>query len=592
MTNIKRAITLVWQSSPNWMIANVIFNVIQSILPLTLLYIIKLIVDRIAVSISINDKQQIFGDITFLLINAGAIVLWINFNTVIAEICSTTLSQRVTDYMQVTIFRKAIAIDLESYESAEKQDILERAKWEAPHRPTRMLSNLTTAFQNIISLTVISGLLLSLNWVIFVILLVASIPTMFIRFWQSKFLYKWQRRQTEIERKANYFGHLILGYQPAKEIRLFGLGDVFIQRFYQLRQQLFKEKLAITVRQSLMRLITQGCTELLMIGTYLFIIHQTIYGKFQLGDLVLYSQAFQRGQNGLKDLIASLGGLHENNLFLSDIFDFLALPNGMYETMQPKPVPSKMQKGIVFENVSFQHQNSSRKAIKQVNLKIAPQEIVALVGENGSGKTTLVKLFCRLYDVTSGSITIDGVNIQNFAINDLQRQISVIFQDYTCYQLTAKENIWVGNIDLSPNSPKIMEASQYSGADTVIKNLPQEYETLLGKWFQGGEELSGGQWQKIALARAFLRDAQLVILDEPTSSMDAYAEAAVFQKFREIMGNRAVLLITHRLANVRTADRIYVLHEGEIVESGTHDQLMSLNGKYADLFTTQSKNYQ
>ena len=332
---------------------------------------------------------------------------------------------------------------------------------------------------------------------------------MFIRFWQSKFLYKWQRRQTEIERKANYFGHLILGDQPAKEIRIFGFGDVFIQRFYQLRQQLFKEKLAITVQQSLMRLITQGCTGLLMIGTYLFIIHQTIYGKFQLGDLVLYSQAFQRGQNGLKDLIASLGGLHENNLFLSDIFDFLALPNGMHETMQPKPVPSKMQKGIVFENVSFQHQNSSRKAIKQVNLKILPQEVVALVGENGSGKTTLVKLLCRLYDVTGGSITMDGVNIKNFAIKDLQRQISVIFQDYTRYQLTAKDNIWVGNIDLSPNSEKIMEASEHSGADSVIKSLPQEYETLLGKWFQGGEELSGGQWQKIALARAFLRDAQL-----------------------------------------------------------------------------------
>ncbi|MEA5550662.1 ABC transporter ATP-binding protein [Anabaena cylindrica UHCC 0172] len=591
MTNIQRAISLVWQSSPNWMVANVIFNVIQSILPLALLYIIKLIVDRIAASISIIDKQQIFTDITFLLINAGAIIFWINFNTVISEICSTTLSQRVTDYMQVTIFKKAIAIDLESYESPEKQDILERAKWEAPNRPTRMLNNLTTAFQNIVSLTVISALLISLNWRLFVILLVVSIPTIFIRFRQSKSMYKWQRHQTEIERKANYFGHLLLGDQPAKEIRLFGLGNAFIQRFYQLRQQLFKEKLAITLRQSLTRLFIQGFISLLMIATYLFIIHQTIYGKFQLGDLVLYGQAFQRGQNSLKELISSVGGLHENNLFLSDIFDFLALPNGMNETINPQPVPS-MEKGIVFNNVSFQYQNSSRKAIKQVNLKIAPKEVVALVGENGSGKTTLVKLFCRLYDVTSGSITIDGVNIQDFAINDLQRQISVIFQDYTCYQLTVKENIWVGNIELSPNSPKIMEASQYSGADAVIKSLPGEYETLLGKWFKGGEQLSGGQWQKIALARAFLRDAQLVILDEPTSSMDAYAEESVFQKFREIMHDRAVLLISHRLATVRTADRIYVLHKGEIVESGTHDQLMSLNGKYADLFTTQAKNYQ
>ncbi|MEA5619911.1 ABC transporter ATP-binding protein [Cronbergia sp. UHCC 0137] len=592
MKNIKRAINLVWQSSPKWMIANITFNFIQSILPIGLLYIIKLIVDRIALSISIKNKQEIFADIILLLINAGVIILWNNLNTVITELCSTTLAQKVTDYMQIKIFQKAIAIDLESYESPEKQDILERATWEAPHRPTRMLSNLTTAFQNVVSLIVISGILISLNWRLFAILLLASIPTMFIRFWQSKSIYKWQRRQTEIERKANYFGHLLLGDQPAKEIRLFNLGDFFIQRFYHIRQQLFKEKLVITIRQSLMRLISQGFTGLLMIATYLFIIHQTIYGKFQLGDLVLYSQAFQRGQNALRELISSLSGLHENNLFLSDIFNFLALKNGIDETMYPKPMPSKIQQGIVFDNVSFRHQNSSRKAIKQVNLKIAPKEVIALVGENGSGKTTLVKLLCRLYDVTSGSITIDGINVKDFKINDLQRQISVIFQDYNCYQLTAKENIWLGNIDLSPDSPKIIESSQYSGADAIIKDLPQEYETQLGKWFKGGEQLSGGQWQKIALARAFLRDAQLVILDEPTSSLDAYGEAAVFQKFREIMGDRAVLLITHRLANVKTADRIYVLHEGEIVESGTHDQLMSLNGKYADLFTIQAKNYQ
>lgn len=592
MLKIKRAVVLVWQSAPGWTAVSVALIIIQSILPLTLLYLIKLIVDDIGSSINITDKADIFSHILFLMMNAGIVMTLINLIAVITELTSTTLSQRVTDHMQVILYKKAIEIDLESYESPQYQDILERAKWEAPHRPTRMLNNLTSVGQSIISLLAIAGLLISLHWGLIGALVLVSFPMMFIRIRQSRVMHKWHRHQAEVERKANYYGHLLLGDSPAKEIRLFDLGNLFIKRVYELRQQLFQEKLAIATRQAISRLIAQGIAGIVILVTYGFIIHQTIYGRFKLGDLVLYSQAFQRGQGALKDLISNLAGLHENNLFLTELYELLELKPNVIEPAHPKLVPRPMRQGVVFKDVSFQYQNSTRKAIKHVDLTIGSGEIIALVGENGSGKTTLVKLLCRLYDVTEGSITIDGINLRHFSVTDLHRQISVIFQDYTRYQLTIEDNIWLGNVEVPVNPEKITQAAQQSGADAVIQRLPQGYDTLLGKWFKGGEELSGGQWQKIALARAFLRDAQLVVLDEPTSAMDAKAEAEVFQKFRELMRDRSALLITHRLSTVKMADRIYVMHHGSIVESGTHAQLMAQRGTYAHLFETQAKNYQ
>jgi ATP-binding cassette, subfamily B, bacterial len=592
MLKIKRAVILVWESAPGWTSAHVAVNTIQSVLPLVSIYIIKLIVDDIALRLNTSDQAQGFDRILWLLVAAGLIMFLTNCNSVIAEISSTTLSQRVTDRMQKILYQKAIEIDLESYESPQHQDILERAKWEAPHRPTQMLHNLTTGGQSVISLLAIAGLLISLHWGLICILLFASIPTIALRFRQSKVMYQWHRRQTEIERKANYLGHLLLGNQSAKEIRLFNLGHMLIDRFVQIRQQLLQEKLSIIVRQAIPKLIVQGGTAIVTLGTYGFIIHQTMDGKFQLGDLVLYSQVFQRAQGAVHSAISSLSSLHENNLFLNDLFEFLALQPTIITPTHPKLVPRSIQQGIVFEDVSFQYQNSTRKAIDRVNLTIAPGEIIALVGENGCGKTTLAKLLCRLYDPTNGRIVIDGIDLKQFSVTDLHRQIGVMFQDFTCYQFTVADNIWLGNIERPLTPARIAEAARQSGADTTIQNLPQGYETLLGKWFKGGEELSGGQWQKIALSRAFLRDAQLVILDEPTSAMDAHAEEEVFQRFRDLMRDRSALLITHRLATVKMADRIYVMHQGKIVESGTHNRLMELGGTYAHLFETQAKNYQ
>ncbi|MBD1859235.1 MULTISPECIES: ABC transporter ATP-binding protein [Leptolyngbya] len=592
MLKINRAVTLVWQSSPFWTTIHSFVAIVQTLLPLIQLYLIKLIVDSIASSLKGTSQSQNFNHILFLLMGTGIVMLLTNFAAVIAELVSTTLSQRVTDYMQVVLYRKAIEIDLESYENPQYQDILERAKWEAPHRPTRMLNNLTSIGQSALSLIVVAGLLITMHWGLISILVVASMPMMLLRVQQSKALYKWQRHQTELERKANYFGHLLLGDSPAKEIRLFNIGNLLIEWVQELRQQLLREKLALITRQASARLLMQGITSLAVLAAYGFMIEQTLQGKFQLGDLVLYSQALQRGQGALKDLIGNLASLHENHLFLADLYEFLAIQPTIAKPLHPTTVPNPFRRGIVFENVSFRYQNSARFALKHINLSIQPGEVIALVGENGSGKTTLVKLLTRLYDVTEGRITIDGIDIRHFSPDDLHRQISVIFQDYTRYQFSAQDNIWLGNIELPITSDRIVQSAHQSGADAVIQTLPQGYNTLLGKWFKGGEELSGGQWQKIALARAFLREAQLVVLDEPTSAMDAKAEAEVFQKFRDLMRDRSALLITHRLSTVKMADRIYVMDQGRITESGTHDQLMARRGTYAHLFEIQAKHYQ
>lgn len=592
MLRIKRAILLVWNSSPRWTAIHIAIAILQTIFPLLLIFLTKLIVDYISINLKAIDSTWNFHHILLLIILVGMVMMLMNFTVIAAELASTTLGQKVTDYMQVVLYRKAITIDLEAYEDPHQQDILERAKWEAPYRPTGILNDLTSIGQNSLSIVAIAGILVALHWGLIGILALASMPMVLMRVRQSKELYKWQRHQTELERKAGYFGHLMLSGSPAKEIRLLNIGYLLIEWAQELRHQLLQGKLAIAMHQAKVRLLGQGITTIVVLGAYTFIIYQTLEGVLQLGDLVLYSQVFQRGQNALKSLITSLASLHENHLFLADLYEFLSLEPIITEPVLPQRVPCPIGQGIVFENVSFRYKNSSRHAIHKVNLSIRPGEVVALVGENGSGKTTLVKLLCRLYEVSSGRITIDGKDLRDFSIADLRRQISVIFQDYNCYQLNAKENIWLGNIELPFSSDRMLQAAQWSGADEVIRTLPQGYHTLLGKWFKGGEELSGGQWQKIALARAFLREAQLVVLDEPTSAMDARAEAEVFQKFRDLMRDRAALLITHRLSTVKMADCIYVLHQGSIVESGTHEELMALQGTYAHLFQTQARNYQ
>jgi ATP-binding cassette subfamily B protein len=362
-------------------------------------------------------------------------------------------------------------------------------------------------------------------------------------------------------------------------------------RFRDLRRKLRGEKLGIAARRSVADLVAQTSATVAIYGSFAFIAYQTVQGVITLGDLVMYFMAFQRGQGFLQEMLSGLAGLYEDNLFLSNLYEFLDLKPKVVEPAHASPVPRPMQTGIVLNHVSFQYPTGARKVLEDVSLSIRPGEVVALVGENGSGKTTLVKLLCRLYDPTGGTITIDGMDLRRFETAALRREFSVLFQDYAQYHLTARENIWFGNTALPPDHERVVAAARDSGADDVIRGLPKGYETILGKLFEDGEELSIGEWQKVALSRAFLRDAQIIILDEPTSSLDAKAEYTIFQNFRKLAEGRTAILISHRFSTVRMADRIYVLKEGRIIEGGTHEELVSVGGTYARLFEMQAQHY-
>jgi ATP-binding cassette subfamily B protein len=585
------ALRLVWQSSPGWTIARVALVAVQGILPLLSIYLAKLIVDTVAAGITTPDKAIAFRQVMLFLVLAGAVTIFTMLCTSLTELVQTAHSQRVTDYMQGIIHAKSIEADLEYYENAKYYDALQRAQQEAPYRPPQILNRLAQVGQNGISLLAMVGLLISLHWGIVVILFVAAIPAVLVRIKYSRLFYHWQRKQTPMERQSMYLGWMLTGDQFAKEIRLFDLGSFFSQWYLQIRKQLYKERLAIATGRSFSYFFAQATAGILVFAIFAYIIYQTIQGVLLLGDLVLYYQALQRGQNNLRGLLTSISGLYEDNLFLANLYEFLDLKPKVVEPAHPKLMPRPMQSGMVFDRVSFQYPDTTRQTLKDINLAVRPGETIALVGENGSGKTTLIKLLCRLYDPTSGSITVDGIDLSQFKIADLRRQIGVIFQDYAKYYFTAEENIRLGNIDIPKGHENIVAAARRSGADEVITRLPKGYDTILGKLFDQGEELSIGQWQKVALARAFLRDSQVIVLDEPTSAMDPKAEYEVFKKFRELIKDQAAILITHRLATVRMADRIYVMDRGSIVESGTHEELMQLKGTYAHLFEIQARNY-
>lgn len=586
-----RALRFVWRSAKGWTIASGILLVVQGILPLLPLYLMKLIVDAATAGLAAPDKGAVFRQVLFLVVLMGAATLAAALFRAIAGLVAEAQSLAVTDHMSDVLHAKSADVDLEYYESAHYYDTLHRAQREAPYRPTHLVNGLVQIGQNGISLLAMAGLLFLFHWIVAVILFVAVLPGVAVRLGYAGTMYRWQREQTSTERHAGYLNWMLTGGGHAKEIRLFDLGPLLMRRFRDLRRKLRGERLGIAARRSVAELAAQTGATAAIYGSLAFIAYRTVQGTNTLGDLVMYYQAFQRGQGFLQGMLGGLAGIYEDNLFLSNLHEFLDLKRQVVEPAHALPVPRPMKTGIVLDHVGFQYPAGARTVLEDVSLAIRPGEVVALVGENGSGKTTLVKLLCRLYDPTGGTITLDGVDLRRFETAALRREFSVLFQDYAQYHLTARENIWFGNTALPPDDGRIVAAARDSGADGVIRGLPRGYDTVLGKLFEEGEELSVGEWQKVALSRAFLRDAQILVLDEPTSSLDAKAEQAVFENFRKLASGRTVLLISHRFSTVRMADRIYVLHEGRILEGGTHEELIRNGGTYAHLFETQARQY-
>ncbi len=585
------ALRLIWRSTPGWTVANAALVVVQGVLPLANLYLLKLLIDSVTASVGAADQGAALNRVLLYVVLMAAFTLLNTVIGLVAGIISQTQAMIVTDYMQDIVHAKSVAIDLEFYESPEFYDTLRRAQGEASMRPMRILQGLLQLGRDAVSLLAISGLLLSFNWVFVVVLLAAVAPGFVVRIWYSGTLYRWQRARTATERKTWYYTWMLTGEQHAKEIRLFGLGDLFMDRFRDLRQRLRFERLRLARRQALFSFGAQLTSTVAIYGAYAVIAHRALSGAISLGDLVMAFQAFQRGQGYLQSALQSLAGLYEDNLFIADLDEFLRLEPHVVSPAHPKLFPRPLKRGVAFEDVSFTYPGGTRQALCDITLTIRPGEKIALVGENGSGKTTLIKLLCRLYDPTEGRITLDGVDLRDLAVTDLRRAISVIMQDYVQYNLTVEDNIWFGDVSAPPERAHIARVAHESGAHEVVARLPREYDTVLGKMFQDGEQLSIGEWQKIALARAFLRDAEIIILDEPTSSLDARAEYEVFRKLHALTQGQTAITISHRFSTVRTADRIVVLDNGRIVEHGPHEALLRQGGQYAHLFTLQASQY-
>jgi ATP-binding cassette subfamily B protein len=589
--HLGRAVSLVWRNTRGLTIAAFALLLLQGILPLVSLYLMKLIVDAVTFGITAPDKSRAFGHVALLVGLAGLAGLVGALCNSASNLINEAQSQVITDRVSDILHAKSVEIDLEYYENPKYFDTLHLAQQEAPSRPTRIVNGLVQVGQNGISLAAMAGLLFSFHWAVAAILFAAVVPGIWVRLKYSGTLYRWQRERTPAERRSWYYHWMLTGDQHAKEVRLFNLGSLFIQRYRELRGKLRREKLEIARKRSAAELAAQAGATLAVFGSYAFIAFRTVNGAITLGDMVMYTQAFLRGQGFLQQILSGLAGLYEDNLFLSNFYEFLGLRPKVIDPSRPMAVPKPMRRGIVFDRVGFSYPGSGRKVLDDISLTIRPGEHVALVGENGAGKTTLVKLLCRLYDPSSGGIALDGVDLRRYEAAAWRSGISVILQDYARYHMTAAENIWFGDVGLTPDDQRIAEAARQSGADAVIRKLPLKYQTLLGKWFEDGEELSIGEWQKVALARAFLRDSQIIVLDEPTSSLDAAAEYEVFKRFRELAEGRTAVLISHRFSTVRMADRIFVLEDGRIRDSGAHDDLIRRGGTYARLFESQARSY-
>jgi ATP-binding cassette subfamily B protein len=590
-TRLSDAVRIVWRCGSGLTLVNLFLLILQGLLPLAGLYIIKLLIDAVSSAITAPDKAMAFERVIFLIVLVGAVFILTYLCRTASAAVQEALQQIASDQINDLLHAKSIELDLEYYESSDYYDKLDLAKREAPFRPTLIVRNLATVVESSVSLIALGGLLCSFHWSIPAILFFAILPGAIVRSRYGDVLHKWRVRSSHLERRASYLHNLLLEDRHVKEIRLFNLGSLLKDRFLKIRNQLLKERLKIITKRSFGSLVIVVGGTLAVVGCYTFISYRTVYGVTTLGDLVMYLGAFQRGHQVLHLLISAMIELYENSLFITSLYDFLNLKSHIIEPANPQPVSFPMQRGISFHNVSFCYPNTSTTVLRDINLTIKPGEVIGLVGENGSGKTTLVKLLCRFYDPTEGSITLDGVDFREFETTALRRHISMIFQDYGRFHTTIRENIWFGDITLPYDDQNIAEAAIKAGADEMISGFKKGYDTVLGKWFEYGEELSIGELQKLALARAVFRNAQIMLLDEPTSSLDSKAEYKLFQRFRQLASGRTVILISHRLSTLKMTDLIYVLRDKTIVESGSHNELVANGGTYAELFETQAQAY-
>lgn len=586
----RRILALLWQASPRWTLISSLLMGLEILLGIGLLYLLKRLVDVITFSLAEGEGMQLAPVLLFVGLTAACSVGFMGARA-LARVAREAQSMEVADHVDGRIHAQAVGLDFSFYESPRYFDTLQRARMAGGARPAQVVTNLMQLGRGLLMLGAITVLLATISWMLLPILLVAVLPALLVRLLFTRELHQWQRRRTQLERRSGYLDTLLTSDFHAKELRLNQLGHFLIEQFRAIRQQIRSEQMRIIQRSSRNEFLVGGFASLVFFLALGVLAWQTAEGANSVGDLVLFLLILQRAQSTGQELVSQASRLYEDHLYMGMLFEFFDVRPRVAEPEAPLALPERPRQGFRVEHLHFAYPNTEREVLRDINLEIRPGQIIALVGGNGSGKTSLIKLLCRLYDPDGGRILLDGTDIRHFESEAYRRQLSVIFQDYGRYADTVRENIRFGDVSSPRDTPLVAEAAEKAGAMEFIQALPRGLDTRLSRMFDDGVDISVGQWQRIALARAFMHRSNLVILDEPTSSMDPGAEFALFENFRERIGERSALIISHRLSTVRMADYIYVLDDGEIREQGTHDELMARAGHYAKLFSMQAYHY-
>lgn len=592
LRNTPQAFKLVWQASPKAAIAGIVLTVITGLLPAAQAWAGKLIIDTIidAISSQIDPVAGIKLVLPYLALEF-ALVLIRSLSTQLKSLFDRILQSQLTNLVNSMIIEKAIVLDLQFFEDSEFYDMLQNARRQADVGTLRIINSTLQMVQQIITLISLIFVLIQFNpWLVLIIFLTA-IPTFLSQSQYAALSFRAVSHRAPESRLLNYLEMILTGNDTVKEIKLFGLGAPLLERFKILFNKFFEEDKSIAKKKTFAGIGWGFLSNIAYYASYGWIVFRTIAGMITLGDMTMYLANFRQAQTSLSSLLDSLNSLYESNLFLDNLLNYLAIQPKLISPVNGKIAPAPIKQGIEFQHVSFKYPGADSYVLQDINLFIHPSERIALVGLNGAGKTTLIKLLTRLYDPTEGQILMDGVDLREFDLTSLNQRFGVIFQDFVRYQFSVKENIGFGQIDKLDNMERIQDSANRGGAAPIIEKMPLGYDTVLGRRWESGIELSGGEWQKIALSRAFMRDAEVLVLDEPTSALDAQAEFEVFKRFGELMEDRIAVLISHRFSTVRMVDRILVLSAGKVIESGSHEELMNLKGVYAGLFNLQAEGY-